>query len=46
VFRPEWFEPELLRHESEWGDESGRHKGLLSHTGIFVNPAAHCEKNQ
>jgi hypothetical protein len=40
VLRPEWFEPELLRRESERDDESGRDKQPLDHTHIFVDPAA------
>jgi catechol 2,3-dioxygenase-like lactoylglutathione lyase family enzyme len=40
VLRPEWFEPELLRRESERDDESGRDKRPLHHTHIFVDPAA------
>src|SRR5207245_2029333 len=37
---PEWFEPELLRRESERDDESGRDKRPLRHIHIFVDPAA------
>jgi hypothetical protein len=46
VLRPEWFEPELLRRESERDDESGRDKRPLQHTHIFVDPAARYQKNQ
>ena len=40
MLRPEWFEPELVRRESERDDEAGRDKRLLHHTHIFVDPAA------
>ena len=46
MLRPEWFEPELLRRESERDDESGRDKRPLHHTHIFVDPAASYAKNQ
>ena len=46
MLRPEWFEPELLRRESEWDDESGRDKRPLRHTHIFVDPAGSSQKNQ
>ena len=46
MLRPEWFEPELLRRESNRGDESGRDKRPLRHTHIFVDPAARYQKNQ
>jgi hypothetical protein len=46
VLRPEWFEPEFLRRESERDDESGRDKQPLHHTHIFVDPAARYQKNQ
>jgi len=46
VLRPEWFEPEFLRRESERDDESGRDKRPLHHTHIFVDPAASYQKNQ
>jgi len=39
VLRPEWFEPELLRRESERDDEPGRDKRPL-HPHIFVDAAA------
>lgn len=46
MLRPEWFEPELLRRESERDDESGRDERPLYHAHIFVDPAARYEKNQ
>jgi hypothetical protein len=39
VLRPEWFEPELLRRESERDDEAGRDKRPL-HPHIFLDAAA------
>jgi hypothetical protein len=38
VLRPEWLEPELLRRESKWDDESGRDERPLRHIRIFVDP--------
>jgi hypothetical protein len=46
VLRREWFEPELLRRESERDDEAGRDKRLLDHTHIFLDPAARCQMNE
>jgi hypothetical protein len=46
VLRPEWFEPELLRRESERDDESGRDKRPLRHAHILVDPAGSSQKNQ
>jgi hypothetical protein len=46
VLRPEWFEPELLRSESERDDESGRDERLLHHTDIFVDPAARSRRTR
>ena len=46
MLRPEWFEPELLRRESERDDESGRDKRPLHNTHIFVDPAARYQKDQ
>ena len=46
VLRPEWFEPELLRRESERDDEAGRDKRPFHHTHIFVDPVARYRKNQ
>jgi hypothetical protein len=40
VLRPEWFEPELLRRESERDDEAGRDKQPLYHPHIFLDAAA------
>jgi hypothetical protein len=39
VLRPEWFEPEVLRRQSERDDEAGRDKRLL-HPDIFLDAAA------
>ena len=46
MLRPEWFEPELLRRESERDDESRRDEQRLHHTHIFVDPATRDQKNQ
>src|SRR4030095_580797 len=40
VLRPEWFEPELLRRQSERDDESGRDERPLHHIRILADPAA------
>ena len=46
MLRPEWFERELLRRQSERDDESGRDERPLHHTHIFVDLAALYLKNQ
>ena len=46
MLRPEWFEPKLLRRESERDHESRRDKRLFHHIQIFVDPAARYQKNQ
>jgi hypothetical protein len=43
--RPEWFEPELLRRESERDDESGRDERRL-HPHIFLDAAASVPKKE
>jgi hypothetical protein len=43
--RPEWFEPELLRRESERDDEAGRDKRPL-HPHIFLDAAAGVSKDE